>query len=372
MLRPLPLSLFAALFVLLPLPASAQATIPNPAKIIVTIDVNNGDLHAVVAMLERQTGVIAVVQDSATLYKPVQVQFYDSPLAKVLRAIADSAGAKLTQNTDGSYLFAPKKGAALLPINPADLKWHTIILQHMVPNNVIKRMHWEDTGNATANPNLPEGVSQIVALPENNSLRVSATKDGFQRLKEIVAGLDVAPRKITVHWEIVNVPQADWGRMTLETDKGDTKQQILAIQKGHYPTVSSSIVTTTDGVEATVSMQTQVPFGLPAKRGFVTIGTETKVKPRLNEDGSITLQFSLSDTELAGSPARPNDPPPTKATRMNSIHTFRPNETMMLGGLVTSDGKTLPGDPADADCETNEMNYATGCGSLTRCKCRVE
>ncbi len=59
-------------------------------------------------------------------------------------------------------------------------------------------------------------------------------------------------------------------------------------------------------------MKTQVPFGPPEKRGFVSIGTETKVKPHINGDGSVTLQFSLNDTELAGPAATPDDPPPTK------------------------------------------------------------
>ena len=144
-----------------------------------------------------------------------------------------------------------------------------------------------------------------------------------------------SPRQVSAQWEMVDVPQADWDKITAQGNR------VAAIRQGRYPTVISPTVTTTDGVEASMSEQTQVPFGPPEKRGFVTIGTQTKVKPSINKDGTIMLQFSLRDTALAGQAASPNDPPPTKSVSLSSVRTMVSNVTYILGGLSVSDHKTL-------------------------------
>lgn len=144
-----------------------------------------------------------------------------------------------------------------------------------------------------------------------------------------------SPTQVSVQWEIVNVPQADWDKIAAQGNR------VAAIRQGHYPTLSSPTVTTTDGVEANMSEQTQVPFGPPEKRGFVTIGSQTKVKPSVNKDGSIRLQFSLHDTELAGPAAAPNDPPPTASASLSLTRTVVSNVTYIMGSLSVSGGKTL-------------------------------
>src|SRR6185437_7891033 len=43
---------------------------------------------------------------------------------------------------------------------------------------------------------LPEGVDRIYALEGDNSLLVEATPDGFNRIRDIIKNLDIAPRQV--------------------------------------------------------------------------------------------------------------------------------------------------------------------------------
>ena len=138
----------------------------------VSIDVAAGDLHAVVSMLERQVNVEASVRDGDKPYKPVYVHLDGASLPKALRTIAQSAGAKVTKNEDGVYVFEPGSGegsgdvpgvtpspapavqppaAPAPPMDnrpesrypPGSLHWQSIVLQHAVPSDILKMMHWD-------------------------------------------------------------------------------------------------------------------------------------------------------------------------------------------------------------------------------------
>ena len=97
------------------LSASALAqSAPDTGK-TVSLDVAASDLHTVVTMLERQADVEALVRDGDTPFKPVNVHLKDAGLAKAMRTIAFSAGAKVSVNSDGIYVFEPEDGGASLP-----------------------------------------------------------------------------------------------------------------------------------------------------------------------------------------------------------------------------------------------------------------
>ena len=83
-----------------------QDTSPTPNK-TVSMDVSAGDLRAVVAMLERQVNLKASVRDGDKPFKPVYVHLEGVSVTKALRTIARSAGAKVSENKDGVYVFEP-------------------------------------------------------------------------------------------------------------------------------------------------------------------------------------------------------------------------------------------------------------------------
>ena len=79
------------------------------------MDVSAGDLRAVVAMLERQTGLKASVLGNGQLYKPVYVHLDTATLTKALRTIARCAGAQIIRDENGVHVFSPLLGAAQTP-----------------------------------------------------------------------------------------------------------------------------------------------------------------------------------------------------------------------------------------------------------------
>jgi len=150
--------------------AAAPAHSAETTGKTVTLQVANADFHAVVSMLERQAGVEAVIHDGDKPYKHVFLNLDEAPLPKALRTIATSAGARVTRNEDGVYVFEPLSadgvGMGEAPAAPApavqlaaaapvaetrpearypagSLHWQTIVLQHAVPSDILKMMRWD-------------------------------------------------------------------------------------------------------------------------------------------------------------------------------------------------------------------------------------
>ncbi len=136
---------------------------PGGGKTI-SLDVVGGDLHAVVGTLERRAGVEALVRDGEKPFKPVNVHLDQADLGKAMRTIAFSAGARVSVNADGLYVFEPESSSGVsapdsslqprpavqyadgIPAPhyaPGDLQWHSIVLQHAVPADILKMMRWD-------------------------------------------------------------------------------------------------------------------------------------------------------------------------------------------------------------------------------------
>lgn len=98
-------------------PSPPAQDAPTMGKTI-SLDVTAGDLRAVVAMLERQVGLKASVQDGDKPFKPVYVHLDGVSLAKALRTIAWSAGAKVTKTESSVYVFSPLPDATRTPLPP--------------------------------------------------------------------------------------------------------------------------------------------------------------------------------------------------------------------------------------------------------------
>ena len=223
-----------------------------------SLDFSAGDLHAVVTMLERQTGITATVRDSETPFHLVYVHLDEASVAKAIRTIALSAGAKVIVNTDGSYLFEtldavdplPYTQAQMptphVPLNVADLHWYTLPLHHAVASDLAKLMHWNQPSapvysfekflphtrlsvlGLTASPpprspfpadplpvnpvfllnsDVSEGVVWVFANDRDNVLLVEATKEGFRQVHQIVKILDIAAHGMTATVSYISVSE---------------------------------------------------------------------------------------------------------------------------------------------------------------------
>ena len=196
--------------------ASAAAPAPSLADAsgkTVSIDVAGGDLHAVVSMLERQVNVEASVKDGDKPYKPVYIHLDGASLPKALRNIAQSAGAKVTKNEDGVYVFEPESapsasdfsGTAADPapaapqpmaqqaaqqsapsapaprFPPGSLHWNTLVLQHAVPSAILKMMKW-DQDLVEPDPVMPLQLPQsrpVISSTTPNTILQQAAPGGY-------------------------------------------------------------------------------------------------------------------------------------------------------------------------------------------------
>ena len=300
----------------------------------VSLDVTAGDLQAVVAMLERQVGVKASVLGEGQLYKPVYVHLENVPLPKALRTIAAGAGARVIRNESGVYIFSPLSTPPPLPASfpkpsTADYHWHTLVLQHATPSDILKLMHWDQPTAPPAardafppldiappSPALPTGVLRIFALQSNNSLLVEATDEGFATVTKLVQMFDVSPKQVQFKTLLVAVPAT---RVELNAPDADAAPFLTELLRGERRVIPTPLVTTTDGVGATISFSYPPPTfdpptarlqlvqagPLPAPAGPATRG-EFRVTPRINADGTLTLRVAfgslpaLTDRTLRG------------------------------------------------------------------------
>lgn len=520
------------------LAAPAAADAPDTTGKTVSIDVTAADLHAVVNMLEKQAGIEALIQDGDRAFRPVNVHLENASLPKALRTIAQSAGAKFSLNADNVYVFEPQSAvpmtasfesappapvvpaesilpaapssdsrqqvvAALPTINPNDLHWQKLVLQHAIPLDVLRTMHWDrgaedptpfqqighaldkpsvtngpgislvpgypgypsyanspsvpigfnnggpgganrsaNEANRSTDPNaqanqfpgggfggggfggggtgfggggfggggvpfgggvnpfqqggggglngrpgaqapLPEGVTTIYALQSDNSLLIEATPEGFNRVRQIVKNLDVAPRQVQIKVEFVTASVNDIESLGINFDlvpypgveisstQGSSSRIQSAISSGaetylQYATgnlvatlfqalvrsrgkvVQSPLITTTNNVPASITVSQDIPYVttgaviVPGNNNNVaqtnqannfTITSGLFVTPRINSDDTVTLNLQPQITDISGA-AVAGAPPPTTTQSLTTLRTVRSGETMVLGGLV--------------------------------------
>jgi len=311
--QPRRLALSLALALLSPPMAFARPALPlardapPTAEKTVSADVSAADLHAVVAMLGRQAAVTVLVRDGDQPYKPVYVHLDGASLSKALQTVAVCAGAQVTRNGDGVYVFSPLLTSPPLPRavpeTPAvGYRWHTLVLQHAVPSDILALMHWN---TAAAPPSaLPTGVHRIFALQSTTSLLVEATDEGFATVAQLVKILDIAPRSVGFQMELVAVPAA---RAALYAPDMPASWLLPLLLAGESRMISIPTETVTDGHSTFVSADVPV-ITLPASRfRLVRVGPRPgrhglsalyafRLTPRINADGTITLGLEFATT----------------------------------------------------------------------------
>ena len=298
-----------ALVLLWPAAAFAQAALPPAprdtppiAEKTVSLEVSRGDLRAVIAMLGRQAAVRVLVCGGDQPYKPVYVHLDGASLSKALQAIALCAGAQVTRNGDGVYVFSPLSTSPPLPgavpeIPAVGYRWHTLVLQHAVPSDILALMHWNKAA-------LPPGVLRIFALQSSNSLLVEATEEGFATVAKIVKTVDIAPRSVQFHMELVAVPES---RARLYAPDMPASQLLPLLLAGESRAASIPAETVMNGqttsffVDSPVSPAPASSFRLtqvgPMPDGYdLSTHRQFRLTPRINADDTITLVLAFATT----------------------------------------------------------------------------
>ncbi len=176
-----------------------------------------------------------------------------------------------------------------------------IVLQHVIPGDVIKKMHWDQAAA------LPVGVTQVVPVPLQNALLVTATPAGFAQVSEIVTSLDVAPRQVQVKFALAYVSDTDLKAAGLGPDQyvtGLPAARFLRTLTQQQALAASTTLTAPSSENASMS------FSYSSKTPL-TFG----VTPRVNLDNSLTLALDVSLPE---------------GTIKNEIHTVRSGDTLVI------------------------------------------
>lgn len=150
-------------------------------------------------------------------------------------------------------------------------------------------------------PALPEGVRRIFALQSSHALLVDATEEGFATVARLVQILDVAPKQVQFKTLLVAVPAT---RVGLDAPAADAGRFLAELLRGERRVIPTPLVTTTDGVGATISFSYPPPpvggirliqAGLTAGRSDPSPRVEFRLTPRINADGTLTLRAAFGE-----------------------------------------------------------------------------
>ena len=217
--------------------------------------------------------------------------------------LGPKAASAQTTTTDQStsHVFTPSHSAASvkdIPVPSAAMQWHRLILRHAAPSNILKWMDWDDTRDNAKNPRLPDGVARIFTLASNNSLLVVATDSGYEKFKQIVTALDIAPRQVQIKVLLAALPKS----LNLAIDLADPMRALATLQETNAVVYQSQSLTMDSGtlvsfpIDITLPrLETDMPsWGLwarlvgQAQNTLVAIPT-SRIEPQVNTDNSITL-----------------------------------------------------------------------------------
>ena len=188
----------------------------------------------------------------------------------------------------------------------------TIVLQHVIPADVIKIMHWELASN------LPTGVSQIVAVPLQNALLVTGTPYGLAKVRQIAGLVDIEPRQVQITFALAQASAADLKASGIDFDlvplTPPSQQMYQFFASGDLVAKFLQTLTAQRAVTLThLNTVNNVYSSLSADTA------ELAVTPRVNSDSTVTL--ALSSALTVGGVKHP----------FTTLRTVRSGDTFVIG-----------------------------------------
>lgn len=181
----------------------------------------------------------------------------------------------------------------------------TIVLQHIVPGDIVKSQHWDQLAS------LPPGVTKIEVIQTQNALAVTATPAGFAKVQEIVKSLDMEPRQIEINsaFAIASVAEIQAHGLTpvsspvsssmsknrsnpnfVRDMTGDAAARFLQVLTEQKRIVEVPRITTTNKTAAVINLT--LPPNLAQSH---TIEIEKfSVTPQINSDNTVTVAIDTS------------------------------------------------------------------------------
>lgn len=211
----------------------------------------------------------------------------------------------------------------------------------------------------------------VVAYPETNSLIVRGTLGGIQKVKQLVAELDL-PRKqvelslwiIDVHKKQLDAVGVKWsgqvgisGRLGIgfngATSTLDGERFLASVtalsEQGHASVVSRPVLLTQENVLAHFDSNSTFYARLEAERATsleaVTYGTMISVLPRVSADEEVEMQLKIEDGASSG--ADVEGLPVINRTTIDTVARVPHRLSLLVGGYTrheeARDRATIPG-----------------------------
>ncbi|MGQ9525478.1 MAG: hypothetical protein ACUVTZ_11655 [Armatimonadota bacterium] len=223
---------------------------------------------------------------------------------------------------------------------------------------------------------VPEGIDLVAGLLTDNSLLVQGDPDAIDELRSILRYIDVAPQQVSIKADIIEVNlnavrafggtfsfftnlanitanpgTAPGPNLTVDIVQGNLQAVIGAVTSdGKGRVLSSPLVTTMNNVPATIAKVFQtatfVPQTITSPAGITTVSipvpiniqTNLDVLPRINRDGTITLQVTpvvSTPGETVTSPDGTVVFPTQNFTQTQITRRVRSGETIVIAGLTS-------------------------------------
>lgn len=232
---------------------------------------------------------------------------------------------------------------------------------------------------------IPEGIDTVFPYLEDNSLLVRGEPDAIDELKSVIALLDIPVRQVSIKAEFVTVTDSDsealglnWdvlaGNSSVVTDiggagasagstptitvqvaQGNINATLTALrQRNRARTLLAPLISTLNNNVAQIESAQEYPFFQPviSQAGgggggnvtnysvqSVTASTGLSVLPRINRDGSVTVQIEPRVEQVTGFVEGPNrvSVPILARQYLTTIRRVRSGESIVLGGLQSKE-----------------------------------
>ena len=196
----------------------------------------------------------------------------------------------------------------------------TIVLQHVVPSDIVKMMHWDVASK------LPAGVTQIASVPTQNALLVTASSAGLAQVREIAQLLDIVPRPVQIKFALASLSETELKASGLDFNfvpltASDLHQGFVRYTGGPLAVrllqtlVNKQAITEAPGITTNNNVTASVASSVISLPLF---SQQITVTPRINADDSLTLNLHAAFSEGSGK------------REVSTLRTIKSGETLLL------------------------------------------
>lgn len=220
---------------------------------------------------------------------------------------------------------------------------------------------------------MPEGITAVRPFDLDNSIIAMGTEDGIAKLKQVIKMLDVAPKQVQIKAEFVEVRTndvkafgIDWSLQRINesfaTAFNPTGDVVIGFATGNLTAVlrtqlttnigtvvNSPIISTINNMPATIEINQQIPYWQSMATvvgdnnvinqsyvNYLDVSTRLLVTPRVNGDGTITMQLQPQVEDTGSLYTGPDGTviPETRGQALTTMRRVANGETIVVGGFI--------------------------------------